>query len=242
MTLTRPDGRKPDELRPLTITAGVNPYAEGSARVECGRTTLLITASVEKEVPKWMPKDTGGWITAEYGMLPRSTHTRNKREAAQGKQSGRTLEIQRLIGRALRSAISLDALPGLTIRLDCDVICADGGTRTAAISGGWVALYQAMQWAKSQQLIPGDFPVRQVAAISVGVVGGQALVDLCYEEDSGADFDMNLVFDEELRLVEIQGTAEKDPVSGKTLTSLLSLGERAGKEIMELQRAVTRAL
>ena len=242
MSTTRPDGRKPDELRPLTIAAGVSPYAEGSARVECGKTTLLITASVEKEVPKWMPKDTGGWITAEYGMLPRSTHTRNKREASQGKQSGRTQEIQRLIGRALRSAISLDNLTGLTIRLDCDVICADGGTRTAAISGGWVALYQAIQWAKAAKLIPEEYPVRQVAAISVGVVGGQPLVDLCYEEDSGADFDMNLVFDQEFRLVEIQGTAEKDPVRGNTLTSLLTLGENAGRQIMEIQRSVIRAL
>ncbi len=239
---SRPDGRKSDELRPLTITAGVNPYAEGSARVECGRTQLLITASVEKEIPKWMTPEKGGWITAEYGMLPRSTHTRNKREAAQGKQSGRTLEIQRLIGRALRVAIDLKSLTGLTIRLDCDVLSADGGTRTAAISGGWVALYQAIRWAKSEGLVPPEYSVKQVAAISVGVFGGQPLVDLCYEEDSAADFDMNLVFDDSLRLVEIQGTAEKDSVSTDMLSKLLLLGESSARRIMKIQRSVVEQL
>lgn len=242
MTQKRIDGRTAEELRPMTIVPGVSPYAEGSAEVTCGKTKLLITATVETDVPPWMKEGQGGWITAEYGMLPRATHTRNKREASQGKQSGRTLEIQRLIGRALRAALNIRALPGLTLRLDCDVLCADGGTRTAAISGAWVALYQAIKSAKSRGLLDPNFPVKNVAAISVGIVGGVPLVDLCYEEDSQADFDLNVVLDHKLQIVEVQGTAEKDSVPAPVLGELLVKATKAISSIMEKQQAVIASL
>jgi ribonuclease PH len=220
----------------MNIVAGVNPYAEGSVEVSCGRTKLLISLSVERDVPPWMKGAPGGWITAEYGMLPRATHTRNKREAAQGKQSGRTLEIQRLIGRALRASLDLNQLPGLTLRLDCDVLCADGGTRTAAISGAWVALAQAVRWAKTSALLSEDFQLRQVAAISAGIVGGRALLDLCYDEDSTADFDMNLVLDADERIIEIQGTSERENISLEKLRELTALATDGIRRIMQIQR------
>ena len=240
--IERIDGRRPDQLRPLAFLPGVSPYAEGSAEVQCGKTKLLISATIETEVPPWMKEGQGGWITAEYGMLPRATHSRNKREAAQGKQSGRTLEIQRLIGRAMRAALDIGELPGLTIRLDCDVLCADGGTRTAAISGAWLALYQAMRWAKKKGLVRPDFPVHQVAAVSVGVVKGTPLLDLCYEEDSQADFDLNVVLDHELSIVEIQGTAERGSVSAPVLNKLLGEATEGIRSIMDLQQAAAAAL
>lgn len=219
----------------MAITLGATPYAEGSVEVRCGNTKLLVAASIEQDVPPWMDKTTGGWITAEYGMLPRATHTRNKREAASGKQSGRTLEIQRLIGRALRAAIDLKQIPGLTIRLDCDVLCADGGTRTAAISGAWVALAQAISWAKKKELVAPDVRVHPVGAISVGIVGGRALLDLCYEEDSKADFDLNVVLDEKKNFIEIQGTAERESVPSDRLLELTSLAMKGIEQVMSIQ-------
>lgn len=215
---------------------GVSPYAEGSVEVSFGNTKVLVTASVEQETPRWMVPGSGGWITAEYGMLPRSTHTRCRREAASGKQEGRTLEIQRLIGRALRAAVDLKKMDGITIRFDCDVIVADGGTRTAAISGAWVALAQAISWLQARgQAV--DLELKQIAAVSVGVVGGTEVVDLCYDEDSTADFDLNLVFTDNGELIEIQGTAERMSIPLASLQRLLGAGLTSCKEIMEIQRA-----
>lgn len=219
---------------------GVSPYAEGSCEVSFGATKVLCTASVEKEVPRWLLEEGRGWITAEYGMLPRSTHTRSRREASRGKQGGRTLEIQRLIGRALRRSVDLSQLSGLTIQVDCDVIVADGGTRTAAISGGWVAVQQAVAWARSQGLVEGAVEVAPVSAISVGIVGGSPVVDLCYEQDSSADFDCNLVFGAGGSLIEVQGTAEQDEISVEQLTELISMGQNAAREITEIQQAAVR--
>ncbi|MCB0345630.1 MAG: ribonuclease PH [Bdellovibrionales bacterium] len=230
-------GRKPEQMREVRMIPGVSPYAEGSCEVSFGSTKVLCTASIEKEVPRWLVEQGGGWITAEYGMLPRSTHTRMGREAARGKQGGRTLEIQRLIGRALRRAVPLAQLSGLTIQVDCDVIVADGGTRTAAISGGWVAVFQAINWAKTNGLVSEDVVVSPVSAISVGVVGGSPVVDLCYEQDSSADFDCNLVFAQGGNLIEIQGTAEQDDISIAQLTELIDLGYKAAGEIFTIQTA-----
>ena len=242
MNNKRLDGRLPDELRELRIVPGVSPYAEGSAEVNFGKTKLLVTASIEQEIPSWMPQGSGGWITAEYGMLPRSTHTRNKREAASGKQGGRTLEIQRLIGRSLRAAVDLSCLGPITIRCDCDVLCADGGTRAAAICGGWVALYEAVSWAVRQGLAPAQTRLMHVAAVSVGVVRGTACLDLCYEEDSQAEFDLNLVFTESFELVEIQGTGEKKTLALDSLRELIELGKRGAERIIAEQKEVIRPL
>lgn len=238
----RSDGRAKTEMRSVVIVPGVNPYAEGSAEVRFGNTTVLITASVEREIPKWMDAPTRGWITAEYGMLPRSTHTRNRREASAGKQGGRTLEIQRLIGRALRQAVPLTQIPGITISLDCDVLVADGGTRTAAITGGWVALYQAIRWAQAQGLVDPAVEVAPVAAVSVGRFNGQSIVDLAYEEDSKAEFDLNLVFNGGQELIEIQGTAEGAPMAVASLNELLELGTRAATTLFEEQRRAVATL
>lgn len=234
--MSRIDGRAPQKLRPVSITPGVSPYAEGSAEVSFGKTKLLVTASLLREIPKWMKPEDGGWITAEYGMLPRSTHTRNRREAAAGKQGGRTLEIQRLVGRALRAAVDLKALGPVTIQLDCDVLVADGGTRTAAISGGWVALYQAIAWGKTQGIIPSALEISNIGAVSVGMVSGRALLDLCYEEDSCAEFDLNLVFNNQGQVIEVQGTAEKGPVEPKALSGLIELGLAGVEEIFTIQQ------
>ncbi len=234
----RIDGREQKDLRPIRILSGVNPYAEGSVEVSFGTTKVLVTASIEKAVPPWMKEGMGGWITAEYGMLPRSTHQRNRREASTGKQGGRTLEIQRLIGRALRAAVDLKLLEGLTVQLDCDVMVADGGTRTAAISGGWVALAHAFAWAEKESLVTGPLPLRQVAAVSLGVVSGATLLDLCYEEDSQADFDLNLVMNDAQEIIEIQGTGERASVSQAELGRLLALGTAGINKIMEEQRKV----
>lgn len=237
----RGDGRPPGSLRAISIVPNVSPYAEGSVEVAFGNTKLLVTATVEQETPRWMTDGSGGWITAEYGMLPRSTNTRCRREAASGKQEGRTLEIQRLIGRALRQAIDLKQLEGLTIRLDCDVLVADGGTRTAAISGAWVALAQAIRWLQQRNLVGTDVALRQIAAVSVGIVGGMRVVDLCYAEDSQADFDLNLVFTESGELIEIQGTAERASMPLTELQHLLSAGLESCKEIMNVQRRAVSA-
>jgi len=237
----RSDGRAPNQLRPVSIRTAANPYAEGSAEIRFGKTQVLCCVSIEREVPAWMqragsePKT--GWITAEYGMLPRATHTRNRRESSQGKQGGRTLEIQRLIGRALRRAIDLTLLPGLTVRIDCDVLVADGGTRTAAISGAWVALKQAIEWAHTNQLIAVLPPVKPIAAVSVGILEGRPLLDLAYDEDSAADFDLNVVADHEGRIIEIQGTGEKSDITRDELSRLIDLGFVGINSILEIQQA-----
>lgn len=238
----RPDGRSPEQHRPFSITPAVSPYAEGSAEVRAGNTVVLVTCSIEQEVPPWMKPGSGGWMTAEYGMLPRSTHTRNKREAASGKQSGRTLEIQRLIGRALRAAVSLQSLPPVTLRFDCDVLCADGGTRTAAISGAWVALAQAGDWMHRQGIVSTPIPLTQVAALSAGFVQGRPCVDLAYDEDSRADFDLNLVVDDEQRIIEIQGTAERAPYPFAQIQALIELTIPAIRSIMTVQRDAVEAV
>ncbi len=236
MSYSRIDGRAVDQLRAIKIVPGVNDYAEGSVEVSFGNTKLLVTASVDTETPRWMEPGQGGWITAEYGMLPRATHTRNRREASAGKQSGRTQEIQRLIGRSLRQAVDLSSLKDITIKIDCDVLQADGGTRTAAISGGWVALYQAIGWCKQQGIISNDVEIKNVTAISVGSVEGNLLLDLCYEEDSNAEFDLNLVFDAKSNIIELQGTAEKKTLSRSQINDLLNLGELGANQIVKIQQ------
>lgn len=223
-------------LRDIRIIPGVNPYAEGSCEVSFGATKVLVTASILREVPRWMENKAVGWITAEYGMLPRATHTRTTREASSGKQGGRTMEIQRLIGRALRQAVSATLFPGITVRVDCDVLCADGGTRVASICGGWVALALALEWARKQSLLIGPLVLEPIAAISVGVLDGVSILDLCYEEDSKAEFDLNLVFNGKGDVIEIQGTAEKRALSSRQLTELIGLGAQGVQRVIEVQK------
>jgi ribonuclease PH len=232
----RPGGRRPDELRPVRITRGFTRHAEGSVLVEFGDTRVLCTASVEERVPPFL-KDSGrGWVTAEYGMLPRSTNTRTEREAARGKQSGRTQEIQRLIGRALRAVTDLAALGPRSIQIDCDVLQADGGTRTAAITGGFVALHDALTWLKSRNVIPA-LPVRDfVAAVSVGIYHGTPVLDLDYAEDSACGCDMNVVMTGAGHFVEVQGTAEGGTFSSGEMDKLLGLAERGIAELVAHQR------
>ena len=234
--VARARGRAADQLRPVGIEAGTMRHAEGSALITFGDTQVLCAASVEVGVPRWLRGTGQGWLTAEYGMLPRSTHTRSDREARQGRQSGRSQEIQRLIGRSLRAVIDLDALGEQTITVDCDVIQADGGTRTAAITGGWVALAMAVDWLQRGGALATD-PLRtQVAAISVGITGGEALLDLDYTEDSQAEADFNVVQLGTGQLVEVQGTAERAPYSRRDLDRVLSLAEAGIGELLELQR------
>ncbi|AHF05206.1 ribonuclease PH [Marichromatium purpuratum 984] len=234
----RPSQRRPDQLRDLRFTRGFTKHAEGSVLVEFGDTRVLCTASVEARVPPFLRGQGKGWVTAEYGMLPRATGERSPREAARGKQGGRTLEIQRLIGRALRTAIDLDALGERTITLDCDVLQADGGTRTAAISGAWVALREAVDGLLASGALGADPLHTQVAAVSVGVFEGEPVLDLDYAEDSKAETDMNLVMDADGRFIEIQGTAEGVPFARSELDALLALGEAGIREIQAAQRAV----
>jgi len=232
----RPSGRKPEELRAVRITRGYTRHAEGSVLVEFGATRVLCTASVEERVPPFLRDQGRGWVTAEYGMLPRSTHTRTEREAARGKQSGRTQEIQRLIGRALRSVVDLAALGERTIQIDCDVLQADGGTRTAAITGAFVAVHDAISWLRAQNLIAAQ-PVKDlVAAVSVGVKGGVPLLDLDYEEDASCDTDMNVVMTASGRFVEVQGTAEREPFARADLDVMLSHAARGITELVGYQR------
>ncbi len=227
--------RADDALRPIRFTRKFTHHAEGSVLVEFGDTRVLCTASVEEKVPGFLKGKGQGWLTAEYGMLPRATHTRSNREAASGKQSGRTQEIQRLIGRALRSVVDLKALGERTIQIDCDVLQADGGTRTASITGAWVALMDAVSWMQGEGLIVEN-PVREpVAAISVGMFEGRALLDLDYLEDSGCETDMNLVMTAAGHFVEIQGTAEGAPFSSEHLQAMLALGKKGTQELMHLQ-------
>jgi ribonuclease PH len=239
MTYERSGGRAHDALRPVTLERGYTRHAEGSVLVAFGGTRVLCTASVEERVPPHKRGSGEGWVTAEYGMLPRSTHTRSDREAAKGKQSGRTQEIQRLIGRSLRSVFDLAALGERTIHLDCDVLQADGGTRTAAVTGAFVAAHDAVGWLLSQGRI-ADSPIRDfVAAVSVGVVDGVPLLDLEYVEDSACDTDMNVVMTGSGGFVEVQGTAEGAPFSRAQMDALLAL---AGRGIGELVRAQRRSL
>lgn len=234
--MSRKDGRLDQQKREITIIPNVNPYAEGSCEVNFGKTKVLVAVSVEAKVPRWMEDDSKGWITAEYGMLPRSTHTRSSREAARGKQGGRTLEIQRLIGRSLRQAIKLEDIKGLTIQVDCDVIVADGGTRTAAITGAWVAVVKALNNLKERGLVDAAVKPKQLAAISLGISEGSILTDLCYEEDVACEVDLNLVMTDEEKIVEIQGTAEEAPFSLSELNQICEQGKQAILEIFEIQR------
>jgi len=221
----RPSGRRADELRPIRIERGFTRHAEGSALIAMGETQVLCTASVEEGVPAFLRGAAQGWLTAEYGMLPRSTHTRTRREAAEGRQSGRTQEIQRLIGRSLRSVTDLSLIGERTIRVDCDVLQADGGTRCAAITGACVALADAIRWLKERDLVSGE-PLRDfVAAVSVGVVNGAGVLDLDYAEDSACDTDMNVVMTGAGGFVEVQGTAEGAPFSREQFDALLALAE-----------------
>jgi ribonuclease PH len=234
--LMRPSRREPDELRPVTLDRGVVKYAEGSCFVKFGDTHVLVTATLEERLPPWLKGQGRGWITAEYGMLPRATLERTRREASAGRQGGRTLEIQRLIGRSLRAVASLEALGERQITVDCDVIQADGGTRTAAITGAWVALYDCIAWMKAREMLRSD-PIRDhVAAVSCGIHGGMPVLDLDYAEDSAADTDANFVMTGTGRIVEVQGTAEKTPFSEDELIALLALARKGVAKLVDLQK------
>ena len=233
----REDGRAPDALRPVTIQRAFTRHAEGSVLVSFGHTRVLCTASVEEKVPPHKRGSGEGWVTAEYGMLPRATHTRGDREAARGKQSGRTQEIQRLIGRSLRCVFDLRALGERSILIDCDVLQADGGTRTAAITGAWVAAYDAVAWLLAQGKLTRS-PIKDgLAAISVGIVGGVPLLDLDYSEDAGCDTDMNVVMTAAGGFVELQGTAEGATFSRAEMDALLGLAAKGIVELVAAQRA-----
>ena len=234
----RPSQRKASELRPVTITRSFTKHAEGSVLIEFGDTKVLCTASILEKVPPHQKGSGEGWVTAEYGMLPRSTHTRSDREAARGKQSGRTQEIQRLIGRAMRSVFDLKVLGERTIHLDCDVLQADGGTRTAAITGAYVAARDAVNLLLKNKVISSDPILDSVAAISVGIYQGVPVLDLDYAEDSACDTDMNIVMTGKGGMIEVQGTAEGAPFSRAELEALLNLAEAGIKELSSLQRKV----
>jgi ribonuclease PH len=235
----RPSGRAPDQMRAIRMETGFSAHAEGSCLVSFGDTRVLVTASIEERLPPWLRGKGKGWITAEYGMLPRATHTRGIREAAKGKQSGRTQEIQRLIGRSLRSAVDLAKLGERQITFDCDVLQADGGTRTASISGAWVALRLAVDGLIAKQLIAEDPILQQVAAISCGVYEGTPVLDLDYIEDSNAHSDGNFVLTGEGRIVEVQATAEGETFDEEALLRLLRLARIGCGEIFAAQRAAT---
>jgi len=235
--MNRPSGRSNNQLRSVTFTRQATKHAEGSVIVEFGDTRVLCTASVTQGVPRFMKGEGRGWITAEYGMLPRSTNERMNREAARGKQGGRTLEIQRLIGRSLRSAVDLKAMGEYTIIIDCDVLQADGGTRTASISGACVALVDAFSFMQAKGWLKESPLVSMIAAISVGVYKGEAILDLDYPEDSNAETDMNVVMTEQGKFIEIQGTAEEAPFSQQELSSMLALAESGISELIEMQKA-----
>ncbi len=232
----RPDGRAPDELRPVSITRGFTKYAEGSVLMEAGGTRVLCTASVTPGVPPFLRGKGEGWVTAEYGMLPRATGTRTDREAAKGKQTGRTQEIQRLIGRSLRAVVDRRKLGEFTIQIDCDVLQADGGTRCASITGAWVALRDAVDKMLRENLIEEDPILAQVSAVSVGMWKGEPVLDFNYIEDSNSDTDMNVVMTSLGGFVEIQGTAEGTPFTDADLTKLLALAKKGNTRLAELQR------
>ncbi len=233
----RPSNRAPDQLRAVTLETGVNRYAEGSCLIGFGHTKVLVTASVEESIPGWMRGKGQGWVTAEYGMLPRATHTRGRREAAAGKQTGRTQEIQRLIGRSLRAVVDLKALGERQITLDCDVVQADGGTRTAAITGAWVALRLATQYLLDEGVLKTDPITGQVAAVSCGVFADTPVLDLDYEEDSNAEADSNFVLTQGGDIVEIQATGEKRGFTRSEFESLYGLAEKGIGELFAFQMA-----
>ena len=236
MTMQRPSGRQPQDLRPIRLTRHYTKHAEGSVLVEFGDTKVICTASVVAGVPPFLRGKGQGWLTAEYGMLPRSTGTRMDREAARGKQQGRTVEIQRLIGRALRAAIDLNALGENTIHLDCDVIQADGGTRTASITGAWVALADAVAFLRREGRLTGEPLKRAIASVSVGIYQGVPVLDLDYPEDSAADTDMNVVMGDDGGIIEIQGTAEAEPFSEAEFSAMLALAKKGIAELHGLQK------
>ena len=231
--MTRKNDRSNDEMRFVEIEVGVNKHAEGSALIKFGDTHVICTASIENHVPRWMRGSNEGWITAEYGMLPRSTHERMNRESTRGKQSGRTMEIQRLIGRSLRQAVDLKYLKDKTINIDCDVIQADGGTRTASISGACVALFEAIKNSHDDQRAIKEY----VAAVSIGLKDGHPLLDLDYEEDSSADTDLNVVMTESGGIIEIQGTAEKYPFTKDQLDEMIASASMGIKDIVSFQKS-----
>lgn len=237
--MTRPSGRTPDQLREVKITRNYTCHAEGSVLVEFGQTKVICTVSVESGVPRFLRGKNQGWLTAEYGMLPRATGERTRREATSGKQGGRTLEIQRLIGRSLRAAVDLSALGDYTMTVDCDVIQADGGTRTAAITGAMVAVEDAMATMQERGRLSANKPLplkQRIAAVSVGVYQGEAVLDLDYPEDSAADTDLNVVMTDAGGFIEVQGTAEGEPFSAQQFSSMLELAEKGIQELFALQR------
>jgi ribonuclease PH len=232
----RPSRRQPDELRPVSLERGVVKYAEGSCFVKFGDTHVLCTATLEDRLPPWLKGQGRGWVTAEYGMLPRATSERTRREASAGKQNGRTIEIQRLIGRSLRSIVDLQALGERQITVDCDVIQADGGTRTAAITGSWVALHDCLAWMKTRDMLRTEVLRDHVAAISCGICRQTPVLDLDYAEDSDAETDANFVMTGDGRIVEVQGTAEKTPFSEAEFLALLGLARRGVEKLVSLQK------
>ncbi len=235
----RPSRRAPDELRPVSLERGVVKYAEGSCLVKFGDTHVLVTATLEERLPPWLKGQGRGWVTAEYGMLPRATHERTRREASAGKQGGRTVEIQRLIGRSLRSTVNLEALGERQITVDCDVLQADGGTRTASITGAWVALTDCLNWMKARNMLRNninDIMRDNVAAISCGIYNGTPVLDLDYAEDSEAETDANFVMTGDGRIVEVQGTAEKTPFTQDEFLALMALAKKGVSRLVELQK------
>ena len=232
----RPDGRNNNEIRKISLTRGYLPHPEGSCLIEMGMTKVIVTATVEETLPGWLKDSQSGWVTAEYGMLPRSTNTRNRRPSPGQSANGRTMEIQRLIGRSLRAVTDLEILGSRTVTVDCDVICADGGTRTASIIGGAVALYDCGEWLVQKGLTAKN-PVKElVAGISVGMSGNGIIIDLCYEEDSAANVDMNIVMTESGKFVEVQGTGEHDTFERSSLNKMIDLSEENFNNIFEIQR------
>jgi ribonuclease PH len=240
--LGRIDGRRRDQIRPVKVTRNFTKHAEGSVLIEMGDTKVICTASAEEKVPPFLKGKGTGWVTAEYAMLPRATHDRSPRESVKGKQGGRTLEIQRLVGRALRAVIDTSRLGERTIWIDCDVIQADGGTRTASITGAFIALADAVSVLKRRELIKANPLTDYLAAISIGKVGGHVMVDLAYEEDSHAEVDLNLVMTGAGQYVEVQGTAEKTPFNKKDMDEFLDLGWGAIRELVDLQKSLIGAL
>ena len=234
-SLSRPSGRKPNELRAIKIERNYTAHAEGSVLISCGNTKVLCNATVESKVPRFLKGKNQGWVTAEYGMLPRSTNSRMGREAARGKQSGRTQEIQRLIGRSLRAALNLNKLGEHTITLDCDVIQADGGTRTASITGAYVALYDALRTMLDKKMIKENPIERQIASVSVGIYQGSPVLDLDYSEDSSAETDMNVIMDVDGKFIEVQGTAEGAPFSHDEMNAMLALADKGIRELIQHQ-------
>lgn len=231
----RPSGRQPDQMRPVSFTPNFTMHAEGSVLVAFGNTKVICTASIENRQPRWLKDENQGWVTAEYGMLPRSTHSRMGREAARGGQGGRTMEIQRLIGRALRASVDLNKLGPRTITLDCDVIQADGGTRTASISGAFVALSMALAKLRTDGELEVDPIIGNVASVSVGIYGGTPVLDLDYAEDSSAETDMNVVMNDQGHFIEVQGTAEGAPFTSEEMAAMIDLATRGINQIIEAQ-------